>query len=141
MSRKSGRQSESAIYSSVNHAVLVQQELGHGLKQDVHESIVSFLERLQDNFSPAYGPAVGWKTHHRSNLEEAVVKGVHNRRLSDLIARYQIPSLFSFVGFRDVVIQNPVFAEDPKYCSVKLEVNVVEGACFSCGKTMGNIIF
>ena len=35
-----------AIYSSVNHAVLAQQELGRGLKQDVHELIVSFLERI-----------------------------------------------------------------------------------------------
>ena len=123
-----------AIYSSVNHAVLAQQELGRGLKQDVHESIVSFLERLQDTFSQAYGPAVGWTTHHRSNLVEAVVKGVHNRRLSDLIATYQIPSPFYvFVGFRDVVVQYS--QRTPNIAPVKLEVNVVEGTFFSWGKT------
>ena len=122
-----------AIYSSVNHAVLAQQELGRGIKQDVHELIVSFLERLQDTFSQAYGPAVSWTVHHLSNLVEAVVKGVHNRRLSDLIATYQIPSPFSFVGFRDVVIQ--YLQRIPNIAPVKLEVNVVEGTCFSCGKT------
>ena len=49
-----------AIYSSVNHAVLAQEELERGLKQDKKESIVSFLARLQDVFTQAYGPAVGW---------------------------------------------------------------------------------
>ena len=122
-----------AIYSSINHAVLAQQELGRGLKQDIHESIVSFLERLQDTFSQAYGPAVGWTAHHCFNLVDAVVKGVHTRKLSDLIAMYQIPSPFSFVGFRDVVVQ--YLQRIPNIAPVKLEVNVVEGTCFSCGKT------
>ena len=40
-----------AIYSSIFHAVLAQQELGRGLKQDIKESLVSFLERLQDVFT------------------------------------------------------------------------------------------
>ena len=53
-----------AIYSSLNHAVLAQEELGRGLKQDIKESIVSFLKRLQDVFTQAYGPAVGWSAHH-----------------------------------------------------------------------------
>ena len=104
-----------AIYSSVNHAVLAQEELGRGLKQDIKESIVSFLERLQDVFTQAYGPAVDWSVHHRSNLVEAVVKGVYNRKLSDLIATYQIPSPFSFVGFRDIVVQYS--QRIPEYCS------------------------
>ena len=40
-----------AIYSSIFHAVLAQQELGRGLKQDIKESLVSFLERMQDVFT------------------------------------------------------------------------------------------
>ena len=52
------------IYSSVNHAVLAQEELGRGIRQDIMESIVSFLDRLQDVFTQAYGPAVGWSAHH-----------------------------------------------------------------------------
>ena len=93
------------IYSSVNHAVLAQQELGRGLKQGVCESVVCFVERLQDSFSQAYGPAVGWTAHHRSNLMESDIRGVSNRKLLGLIAMYQIPTPFSFIGFRDVVVQ------------------------------------
>ena len=48
-----------AINSSVNHAVLAQQELGRGIKQGVQESVVCFLERIQETLSQAYGPALG----------------------------------------------------------------------------------
>ena len=88
-----------AIYSSVNHAVLAQKELGRGLKKGVRELVVCFLERIQETFSKAYGPAVGWSTHHLANLVEAVVKGVYHRKLADFIATYQIPTPFSFVNF------------------------------------------
>ena len=71
-----------AIYSSINHAVVSQQELGKGLKQGERESVVCFLERIQETFSQAYGPAVGWTAYHRTNLIESVVKGVSNRRLA-----------------------------------------------------------
>ena len=122
-----------AIYSSVNHAVLAQQELGRGLKQDVQESIVTFLERVQETFQQAYGPAGCWTAHHRANLVEQVVTGVYNKRVSELVATYTIPTPFSFVSFRDVVVQ---YAQRIQHITPnKLEVNVVEGACFSCGKT------
>ena len=85
-----------AIYSSVNHAVLAQQELGQGIKQGVRESVVCFLERIQETFSQAYGPASGWSSHHQTNLIQSVVKGVYNRKLADLIATYQIAIPFSF---------------------------------------------
>ena len=94
-----------AIYSSVNHAVVAQQELGRGLKQGGQESVVCFLERIQETFSQAFGPAVGWSAHHRTKLNESVVKGVCNRRLTDLIAMYEIPVPFSFINFQDVVVQ------------------------------------
>ena len=42
---------------------------------------------------------------HRTKLVEAVVKGVSSRKLADLIATYQIPVPFSFIHFRDVVVQ------------------------------------
>ena len=61
-----------------------------------------------------------------------MVKGVCNRRLADLIATYQIPVPFSFINFRDVVLQ---FAQRvPNITLGKLEVNVVEGTCFTCRK-------
>ena len=41
------------IYSSVNHTVLAQQELGPGMKQGGEESVVCFLERVQETFSQA----------------------------------------------------------------------------------------
>ena len=40
---------EGVKYSSVNHAVLAQQELGRGIKQGVRESVVWFLERKTGN--------------------------------------------------------------------------------------------
>ena len=88
-----------AIYSSVNHAVVAQQELGRGLKQGGQESVVCFLERIQETLSQAYGPPVGWSAYHSTKLIESVVKGVSNIRLADLIATYQIPVPFSFVNF------------------------------------------
>ena len=54
---------------------------------------------------------------------EAVVKGLYNRKLSDLIATYQIPSPFSFLGFRDVVVQ--YLQRIPNIAPNKLEVNAV----------------
>ena len=59
-----------AIYSSVNHAVVAQQELGRGLKQGGQESVVCFLERIQETFSQAYGPAKGWSAYHCTKLIE-----------------------------------------------------------------------
>ena len=94
-----------AIYSNVNHAVVSQQELGRGLKQERQESVVCFLERVQETFSQAYGPPVGWSAYHRTKLVESMVKGVSNRKLADLIATYQITVPFSFVNFRDIMIQ------------------------------------
>ena len=80
---------------------------------------------------------MGCSEHHQSNLVEAVVKGVYNRKLSDLIATNQIPSPFSFVGFRDVVVQysQRILNIAPN----KLEVNAVGNgvevnACFVCSK-------
>ena len=67
--------------------------------------MICFLERIQETFSQAYGPALGWSAHHRAKLIESVVKGVCNRRLADLIATYQIPIPFSFINFQDVVVQ------------------------------------
>ena len=40
-----------AIYSSVNHAVVAQQKLGRELKQGGQESVVCFLERVQETFT------------------------------------------------------------------------------------------
>ena len=58
---------------------------------------------------------------------------MYNRRLADLIATYQIPIQFSFVNFPDVVVQ---FAQRvPNIAPEKLEVNMVEGTCFTCSKT------
>ena len=93
-----------AIYSSINHAVVAQQELERGLKQGGQESVVCFLERVQETFSQAYGPPVVWSAYHIMKLVESVLKGVSNRKLADLIATYQIPVPFSFVHFRDIVI-------------------------------------
>ena len=64
-----------AMYASVNHAVVAQQELGRGLKQDGQESVICFLEQVQEVFSQAYGPQVAWSAFHRTKLVEAVVKG------------------------------------------------------------------
>ena len=94
-----------AMYQSVNHAVIAQQELGRGMQQGGQESVICFLERVQEVFSQAYGPQAGWSAFHRTKLVEAVVKGVSSRKLADLIATYQIPVPFLFIHFRDVVVQ------------------------------------
>ena len=70
-----------------------------GLKQGGWESVVCFLKRIQETFSQAYGPAVGWSAYHCTKLIESVVKGVCNRRLADLITKYQILVPFSFINF------------------------------------------
>ena len=94
--------------------------------------MVCFLERIQETFSHACGPAVGWSAHHRTNFIESVVKGVCNRRLADLIATYQIPVSYSFINFQDVVLQ---FAQRvPNITQEKLGIYVVEGTCFTCRK-------
>ena len=92
-----------AMYQSVNHAVVAQNELGKGMRQGGQEFIICFLERVQEVFNQAYGPQAGWSAFHRTKLLEAVVKGVSNKRLADLIATYQIPVPFSFIHFRDIV--------------------------------------
>ena len=45
-----------AVYNSVNHAVVAQNELGKGMRQGGQESVICFLERVQETFSQAYGP-------------------------------------------------------------------------------------
>ena len=45
-----------AMYASVNHAVIAQQELGKRLQQGGQESVICFVERVQEVFSQAYGP-------------------------------------------------------------------------------------
>ena len=120
------------IYSSVNHAVVTQQELGQGLKQGGQESVVCFLERVQETFSQAYGPPVGWSAYHCTKLVESVVKGISNRKLANLIATYKIPVPFFFVYFRNIVVQ---FAQHvPNITQEKAEVLMVEGTCFTCHK-------
>ena len=120
------------MYASVNHAVLAQQELGRGLKLGGQESVICFLERVQEVFSQAYGPQVGWSAYHRTKLIEAVVKGVSNKKLADLIATYQIPVPFSFIHFRDIVIQ---FSQRvPQIQQERAEVIMVAGPCFQCKK-------
>ena len=110
----------------MNHAVVAQQELGRGLKQGGQESVVCFLERMQEVFSQAYGPPVGWSAYHRTKLVESVVKGVSSKKLTDLIATYQIPVPFSFVHFRDIVIQ---FSQRvPQITQEKAEILMVAGS-------------
>ena len=84
---------------------------------------------MQEVFSQAYGPQVGWSAYHRTKLVEAVVKGVSSKKLADLIAMYQIPVPFLFVHFRDIVVQ---FAQ--RVPQEKAEVLVVAGPCFRCKK-------
>ena len=75
---------------------------------------------------------MGWSAYHRTKLVESVVKRVSNRKLADLIATYQIPVPFSFVHFRDIVIQ---FAQGvPNITQEKAEVLMVSGPCFKCRK-------
>ena len=108
--------------------ILVLLRIVWGLKQGEQESVVCFLERIQETFSQAYGPAADWSGHHRKTLIESVVKGVCNRRLADLIATYQIPVPFSFINFRDVVVQ---FAQRvPNITPERVEAHVTD-ACYS----------
>ena len=119
-----------AVYNSVNHAVVAQNELGKGMRQAGQESVICFLERVQETFSQAYGPPAGWSAFHRTKLVEAVVKGVSNRKLADLIATYQIPVPFSFIHFRDVVVQ---FSQRvPQFQQEKADVLTVTGPCYKC---------
>ena len=121
-----------AMYASVNHAVVAQQKLGIGLKQEGQELVICFLERVQEVFSQAYGPPIGWSTYHGMKLVEAVVKGVSSKKLVDLITTYQIPVPFSLVHFRDIVVQ---FAQHvPQITQEKAEVLMVAGPCFRCKK-------
>ena len=59
-----------AMYASVNHAVIAQQELGRGLKQGGQESVICFLERVQEVFSQAYGPQVSWSTYKIDKMDK-----------------------------------------------------------------------
>ena len=94
--------------------------------------MVCFLERIQETFSQADGPAMGWIVHHQTKLIESVVKEVCNERLADLIATYQIPVPSSFITFQDVVVQ---FAQRvPSITLEKVEVYVVESTCLTCLK-------
>ena len=119
-----------AMYASVNHTVIAQQELGRGRKQGGQESVICFLERVQEVFSQAYGPQVSWSAYHRTKLVEAVVTGVSSKKLVDLIATYQIPVPFSFIQFRYILVQ---YAQRvPQIHQEKAEVSVVMGPCFRC---------
>ena len=62
-----------------------------------------------------------------------MVKGVSSKKLADLVATYQIPVTFSFVHFRDIVIQ---FAQRVPQITTqdKAEVLVVAGPCYRCRK-------
>ena len=93
----------------------------------MRKSVVCFLERVKETFSQANGPALGWSSHHRTNLIESVVKGVSNRRLADSIA---IP--FSVINFQDVVVQSA--QRVPNIAPKKLEGNMFGGNCFICRK-------
>ena len=100
------------------------------MRQGRQESVICFLERVQEVFSQAYGPQAGWSAFHRTKLVEAVDKGVSSRKLADLIATYQIPVPFSFIHFRDIVVQ---FAQQvPKLHPEISEISVVTGTCFRC---------
>ena len=124
------------MYQSVNHAVIAQQELGRGLRQGGQESVICFLERVQEVFSQAYGPQAGWSAFHRTKLVEAVVKGVSSGKLAYLVATYQIPVPFSLIHFQDVVVQ---FAQRvPQLHQEQSEISVVTGPCFRC-KEPGHI--
>ena len=60
------------------------------------------------------------------------MKGVSNRKLADLIATYQIPVPFSFIHFRDVVVQ---FSQRvPQFLQEKADVLTVTSPCFKCGQ-------
>ena len=60
------------------------------------------------------------------------MKGVSSKKLADLIAMFQIPVPFSFVHFRDIVIQ---FAQHvPQITQDKAEILMVAGPCFKCRK-------
>ena len=60
------------------------------------------------------------------------MKGVSDRKLADLIATYQIPVPFSFVHFRDIVIQ---FSQRvPNITQEKAVILMVEGPCLKCRK-------
>ena len=94
--------------------------------------MVCFLERVQEVFSQAYGPPVGWSAYHLTKLVESVVKGVSSKKLADLVSTYQISVLFSIVHFRDIVIQ---FAQSvPQITQEKAEILMVAGPCFKCCK-------
>ena len=60
------------------------------------------------------------------------MKGVSNKKLADLIATYQIPVPFSFIHFRDIVIQ---FSQQvPQIQQERADVLLVAGPCFRCKK-------
>ena len=126
-----------AVYNSVNHAVVAQNALATGLKQNREESVICFLERIQETFHQAYGPSSNWSAFHRTKLVESVVQGVSNKALAQMIAIYQIPTPFSFVHFRDVVVQ---YAQRvPQTPQDKPDVLTVNGrTCFTC-KKLGHI--
>ena len=114
----------------MKHVVVAQNELGKGMRQGEQELVVCFLEQVQEVFNQAYGPQAGWSAFHRTKLVEAVVKGVSNRKLADLIATYQIPVPFSFIHFRDVVVQ---FSQRvPQILQERADVLMVAGLCFRC---------
>ena len=116
------------MYQSVNHAVVAQNELGRGMRQGGQESVICFLEQVQELFCQAYGPQAGWSAFHRTKLVEAVVKGVSSRKLADLIATNQIPVPFSFIHFRNIVVQ---FAQRfPQLHPEISEISVVTGPFF-----------
>ena len=100
------------------------------MRQGGQESVIFFLERVQEVLNQAFGPQAGWSAFHQTKLVEAVVKGVSSRKLADLIATYQIPVPFSFIHFRDIVVQ---FAQRvPQLHPEISEISVVTGPCFWC---------
>ena len=61
-----------------------------------------------------------------------MVTGVSSKKLADLIATYQIPVPFSFVHFRDIVVQ--FMQPFPQITQEKAGVLVVARPCFRCKK-------
>ena len=43
-----------AVYNSLNHTIVAQNELGRGLKQERVESIICFIERVQETYDRIY---------------------------------------------------------------------------------------
>ena len=89
------------MYQSVTHVVVAQNELGRGMRQGGQESVICFLEQVQEVFSQAYGPQARWSAFHRTKLVEAVVKGVSSRK--QILLR-RTKSMFPFRSYTSGIL-------------------------------------